>query len=521
MKNIYAVPIVLLASMLTSCSSHEDLSSGVPSSEQTKNDDMLRIKLAIDTGGSTRAETDNEPTAPTPEELTRIDDITVLLFKPDADGKPGTLFLALEGKNIENIDDDRRRFDVSFPSSKGKEADNLVVVAVANIAMKIEGLKAGEGFWSYEECREYLLSDYQTRMTSIQDSDPGPRFTLWGVADRMVDTSVRVQGVRINLVRDLARIKVHLSDDVTNNECRLAHILIFNRFDCISVMPAFKSLSADLHSVLRPTTAESPKTECEAFTLRSFDENICDLEIYAAEQDILFGEDASVSDLHQFERPALIAGVYYRGNSDRVYWYRVDFRQSDGELTDVLRNHCYTFNVTGIDGPGEDTPEEAYRSLVTHVSAEVTPWDDLTRDAVFDGSNWVSYPQSLRLLPDEGAEASLEIRTNVEPDGWEAAWGAPGDSELAMELCGGKTIILDNIFSVEFPHALADNEKANLKFTALSELPAGTDSRSATLYVNVTPKLRLVIQVTQTRKVGDRDGSFAPWHESNIFDEFI
>ena len=124
----------------------------------------------------------------------------------------------------------------------------------------------------------------------------------------------------------------------------------------------------------------------------TFNNNAFRRQIYVPEANILtpFGRNAISNprsgDEHHLYRMALIIGGGYRGGA--TTYYRVDF-VSGGGLVNVLRNHLYRVNIMGVSGPGESTPEEAYRSLAMRMDVEIMDWVQDTQETFFDGVNWI------------------------------------------------------------------------------------------------------------------------------------
>lgn len=511
--NIFAaLSAIFLSEALCSCSGSDD---AFPRTEEGKQE--IELHLAIYAPESTRA--DNVE----PDPSARIDNVLVMMFteKSEGSGVPETLWRALEASDIsDDLGGGKRNFDVKFRIDPVSTPRRLVVVAVANATDRLNDIKAGErNSWSYEDCRMKLLTDQTTRDSQTPDK---PFFTIWGIAEKPIDTSLQVQGARISMVRDMARVLVNLSDDVVAENFRIAYALVYNRFNGISMMPKLSALSSSLSEVERPTIVDTvDKTECESFNPNPWSDTPASWSMYVAEQDILMGREASVSDANRFRRPALIVGGYYRGKKDKVYWYRVDFLDSDGNLIDVVRNHSYSINVSAVNGPGEDSPEEAYNSLATHLQAEIAEWNDVSREAAFDGSNWIAAPREASLGNEKGSKAVVAIWTNVAPDSWEYAWGDPGDEWDSLQFAdvagAGEAISAQGEFCAVFPEELGADGSAAIEIKALGQLPENVESRSRTLYINITPRLRLAIPVVQS--ASDADGGHHDWKESNIFNE--
>lgn len=501
--------ILLLAAAVAAVSCSDRGGGGLTPEDPSA--DELKLRISLDAGPApSRADT---------PEATDCDirDVLVLLFTETAAGNntPGTLWRALEARNLGGENGEARRwFDVSFGIDPATVPARLVAVAVANAADRLDDIRPGVATgWTYADVVRTLVTDLDTRLEDA--SRPVPLFTMWGKADRTLDTSLQTQTLHMTLVRDMARVDVSLAEGLN---FAIAHALIYNRNGNIALVPGLDRLGADGHTIALPSLGPDANiTECESYTALPYESALAKTSFYTAEQDLLMGGDGDPADSHRFERPALIVGGYYGTNHQKIYWYRVDFRDAAGKILDILRNHAYGVNVKAVNGPGEDTPGEAYRSLTTHVSAEIAVWEDISLDAEFDGPNWLAMPRSVTLGPGADAEGALSFMTNVAPDTWEAAWGAPGADWESLEYkpCAGTLTSAD--FSATFPAATEADGSAQLAFKALTALPDETESRSAMLYIKVTPRLRVAVSVVQTRT--DAGGMHGPWGEENVFGE--
>lgn len=511
---LHSISALCIAMAATACSdSHND-----PGGQVTEgNDSQNRLCITVNDGdydGSRSSQPAGEPL---------ITDVLVMLFTETAENSniPATLWRVLEARNLSPEDDTpgHHTFDITYGIDPSTAPKRLVVVALANAASQKPLVEPGvDARWNYSDVQQALSTNYDTRT----EGTDGFRFTLWGIAQKSIETGVRVQTARISLVRDMSRAQVNLTGDAAGEQgFRLAYALVYNRQNDIYLMPAFASLDETRHNVVAPTVSASPSvTECESYTAMPWSDDSKGWTLYTPEQNILMGGNGDPSDDNQFNRPALIIGGYYRGNHSKVYWYRVDFLDGDGKLLDLLRNHSYNINVKAVNGPGEDTPGEAYRSLTTHVNAEIVEWTDMSMEASFDGSNWIAVPRRVVVDPQAGSETQVQLYTNVDPGYWEAAWAQEGTEYESLEFSPstGECVSADGNFSVAFPEEFsADDGSAILTVKAVTALPDNVESRSMQLYINVTPKLRLVLPVIQTRATSDKE--HGKWGEANVFDE--
>ncbi|NDV66497.1 fimbria major subunit [Bacteroides sp. 224] len=94
-----------------------------------------------------------------------------------------------------------------------------------------------------------------------------------------------------------------------------------------------------------------------------------------------FESDVTERNLTQ----AIVVGIE---SSEGLTYYRIDIPKYDdvGNLATplargpILRNHCYTINITKVTDEGAKTPEEAYYGHIP-IGATIDPWEDKSVDA--------------------------------------------------------------------------------------------------------------------------------------------
>ncbi len=434
-----------------------------------------------------------------------VDDLLVMLFTPDENSLPATLYRVVPASNIQDnlptVDlpvapttdnpttenpttAPRYSFDLRIGVDPATTPARLAVVTVANAASRAADISAGMTY-----------SQVQEALTAAPPGQADTRLTMWGIASTLVDTSLRAQGLSITLLRDRARVTFGVDTErVPASLFSPATMQVMKASSGMLLIPSIENVSGNV--------ATAPSLPAGNSTLTP--DPSCDLtaaspRLYLAEADIRMGGTGEPDDDNRLNRAAIIVGGSYRGATQSCY-YRVDFKGTDGMLIDVLRNHSYNITVTAVNGPGEPTPEEAYHSIVTSIDATITEWEDINNDVAFDGANWIAMPRTAVIGPEEGAEATLSLSTNVDPALWETVWAEEGDA--------------DN-FSVALPATLDENGAGTLTVKALTALPDDTDSRTAQLQIYVTPRLRLIVNIIQQR--ADRSADDTPWYDGGSF----
>lgn len=491
----------------------------------------LQLRLSIDAGAFTRTDVSSAEATALAER--RIDDVLVLLFSPGAGNSPGSLWMAKKALSLtaDAGEGAARRFDVRFSLSGRQDyPSSLVVAAVANPGALAAGIESKEG-----SALSVIRKD-AAAWRSEDITDRNPLFSMWGVSPQIVQTGARSQDISMKFVRDMAKVTVSLKKDGQGSvavagdpEFRLAHALVYNRRTEVAMIPDPDNMDApdgsaagaDPYALKAPSLWSDVAADADRGSLGK-DEGYMDdvspdgleqISIYVPEQDILMGKDAAVDDENAMRRPALIVGGYY-GADKKLCWYRVDFsagRDADGNkvLADVLRNHHYRIQVSEVKGPGEETPELAYGTLQTTVETEVVDWTDVEWDAEFDGANWIAAQREVCVGASAGDFAEVILRSNVPSENWSLSWDEVGESLFEAAIAHGSDRSDESDRS----------DRTGVVITALQDLPEGMESRNAVLTVEVTPRLRFVINVIQTRAdgSGDSDDAHDPWKDDYLY----
>lgn len=116
----------------------------------------------------------------------------------------------------------------------------------------------------------------------------------------------------------------------------------------------------------------------------------------------------------------LVVGGYYAG-SNKLSYYRVDFRKKSGGQVDylaLLRNHCYLVTIDDVTGPGYNHHDDAYYGETAQIEATIVNWDDGEMNEIqFDGQHTLAVSTSLIEFYKEGNARTLDIYTD-RPQGW-------------------------------------------------------------------------------------------------------
>lgn len=531
------MPFVVLMTVMAGC---RDTHDEAVAPEQ---DDRIHITLTLTVSDDRGTRADGSA----PQRANQVENALVLLFRTDAEGRASTLYDAVGTDRLELVEENiaTGRTVYSFEAELGVDAatpPHLQAVVLANAydeatKTKVLAMKERTATESTPAVTGSTYADVAAAMTA--EATPGdggnpvqPLFTCWGICDRLIDTSLKVNQLRVGLLRDHARVDVTVDVNVPATTFQLTDVCVAKVSDRIALMPGYDNRTIDpedkltmkVNAITLPDgthTSDSDTvdpgkwgavTDCAWHWSGVVENNAVVGKVFVPECDVRYGDaDANVNDANRLKRAAVIVGGKYNG-SDRVTYYRVDFAiknepVADGEdpvydLVDVMRNHCYKINVTDVRGPGEETPQKAYETVAARIEATVNAWEDVNVDVTFDGDNWVSIPRMVTFGAKAGSIVEVPFSSNVKPENWQTAWGKPGD-EFPTAL---NVIEKDRTFTLADADGLfemAVTTDGKLSIRSLKDLADEAEVRKAQLFIAITPRLRVVVDVVQSMRAGD------------------
>lgn len=447
-----------------------------------------------------------------------VNSLHILLFAaPDASTNTACGFVDCLKSTRADADEDAGIYSyyAKIPVSDDTP-DYMTAIGIANAESVITDSKIAD--WKQRKASyPAIAAELQASVASM------PVMSLWGRATRPVDKSLSLQAVRMPMLRDRAYYYVTLNSDVTN--FKLLNSGIWNHTDSYLLMPETANLNLD-----NPESPLAVKPSLGTDATRINDNTFTSTEPvaftggYLAEQDILMdAPEPGENDANRTNRAAIIVGGLF-GSMQKPCYYRVDFKDGDGKLVDVLRNHRYVVRVAKVNGPGADTPEEAYNTITASISATVEPWTDVESIAAFDGSNWIAMPERVEFGPQAGTTRSVEFSSNVAVDQWAMAWGEATDSFpedlVSADPTGADTPVYDAATPGTSRFMAVINPTTGiLDITTLADYPSDTtEPIIKRLFIRVTPRLRVIVNVAQSDK--SETNQHLPWEDWNINFEF-
>lgn len=232
---------------------------------------------------------------------------------------------------------------------------------------------------------------------------------MWGETGIItVSADNENRSVSATLLRMLVRIDVNLSE-TARNVFTLSSVRLFNYKDRGSVAPGVNINWTTTPTIpagaVRPTPqGNNPHvyTVTNGFSLLN--------SIYTFE-----APRGSSSDF--LNNTCLVVGGRFEGDLVDTY-YRIDFRDNQGNYLHLLRNHHYRVTIRNVKGSGLPTPELAFKSHPVNIVATVQDWIYSKLDHI-DIEEMVRLNVSSALLHFSSAENTGRISIFTDhPDGW-------------------------------------------------------------------------------------------------------
>lgn len=418
MKNIIRQmgAIIVLLLSLVSCDKEQRTSP----SENKNHQVDVRFQLKVSTPGS--------PTYAAVEydEFT-VNDVYVFFFNT----KTGRVHDMVQGTDITSSGNETKSFKATLIMDATSQSQFEMYV-LANIASFMEGKTQSDFVGkSYNDLQMMLQKAINGKFSVLENG-----LVMWGKADGLLPTSAS-QDITVPMIRAFARVDVGLGvrgnwngKDANNQPIpfKLTEVHIYKPNNAYSFMP----LAASYDQANRKVTAHSAVGAAQSNALKYDVSGGLSIakEIYISESDVLMGtpETAAPGDSFHTSRCAIVVGGQYNSSTSTTY-YRIDFKDNRNpkKLIDVLRNHRYLVNIVSVAAPGLPTAQEAYQSIIlnANIDVEITQWNDLSQDIIFDGDHWVYIQKKNLTLPGSaGAWGGLIIGSDVDVKDWKMSFDA-------------------------------------------------------------------------------------------------
>lgn len=208
----------------------------------------------------------------------------------------------------------------------------------------------------------------------------------------------------------------------------------------------------------------------------------------------------------------LVVGGVYRddkqadGVTPKVTYYRIDIADAvTSKLAELLRNHKYTFNITGVSNSGYDKPDDAATGVPINIEIQVIDWTNVDNNVDFDKENWFSTETKNIAMPrNKNSVRSINVETDVKFGSlWTLSFGFDNNGvTVPVKIVNGAMtgVIENDRYKVEVKlTSEVPNTKATLSVTVkhdYSDAPVTPASRNEKLVIKVK-NLNVNINITQ------------------------
>lgn len=202
----------------------------------------------------------------------------------------------------------------------------------------------------------------------------------------------------------------------------------------------------------------------------------------------------------------VVGGVYNNekeadGNTPKVTYYRVDFADADNKLSEILRNHKYTFSIEKVSGSGYETPDDAATGVPINIYIQVIEWTNDIEHVDFSRQNFF-YSQTKSIILGRNANSikSIAVDSDVPVDEWKLSFKTETNGTTNTTVAN---TISNNRYKIE---KAADGK--SLIFTVLKAYKdmATGESRDETLVLKARD-LEITYRITQEDKSPDDWGN--------------
>lgn len=371
----------------------------------------------------------------------------------------GNVYAVAEGRNIAPVAQSNKvTFDVSFVIEAQHSSRNFKILLLANLPKDRFSLTEMKGW--INKNRSYVEENTIVERTNPETDDVKTPLVMYGETSGTVTPGSKAE-VDIQLLRSVAKVEVSLGDEVKPEVFTLEELYIYKASNRYAAIPSFNTV----------LTIPTGQNELKKFKADS------KAEVYLPESKVIFGNGDAIGDANHQNRCAIVVGGRYNGSATNSY-YRIDFtarnaadQSAASVFMDVLRNHRFIVKITSVGSVGEPTPDEAYKSVKSSISAGVIDWVDENRDIVFDGESWVSIEtKHVEFADGAGIQTLVLLNSNVPPSMWKMKLeGAPDDNPF-----------VSTYFSVEKPDDKPASEAVQggyLVIKTLKDLPEFTGTK--------------------------------------------
>jgi hypothetical protein len=355
----------------------------------------------------------------TVDEEKKIDNLSILVFRKEAgtDDSTGTLYYQAAVTPVEGTSS----YTVGLYATTKDEEYSVMVIANAGNAI---------GYNYIGQTKQAIVAQLTTNCTTAwparQNSSTAFKpIPMWGeTAYGKITTNSLPGGNTIQLLRSLARFDVGLNYASTDGSegfkgitgYTLKKVILFRTRSASLIVPASVVTGSAGHLSVNTPSLPASATIINAGAVGSSGGGFS--------YDVSGGE--SVREIYLPENDATTPTVAVVGIEDaggKLGYYRLENVDTSGKARPILRNHRYIFNVTGVTGSGQDTPEDALNAVYANINYTVVEYEINESNLWMSGKYYLKVSQrevDLSPLINEGISFTYETNLPTHEVKW--AW---------------------------------------------------------------------------------------------------
>jgi hypothetical protein len=347
-------------------------------------DGTVLIQLKMPELNKTRAYTVEVPSPEEKEMEYEIDHLDVLVFA-DNGGDADTFLYTTVPTEVEDPNSPISRTYV-LPVRKSEGSVKQRLVMIANLKDEVAALIANE--LSGEDATTKTKGNLLRLLTFEDRADKWCAYEkplpMWGESSAsaiITPTSTGSAFGDIKMLFSVAKIEVGLGGN--SNLTEVTDLEYFVMTDAHLINGLKLGYAAPLstnYSAGKVTAPSIPAGNAKSTNEVSYRADVGILWVAFYTQEIDNTTKSNDDNLYLLIEGQYVAPGTIPNESTPKTWYRVDFYDRSATdpqagILDILRGHRYMVNITGVDGPGYATADQAAASFTTKMNATVTVWN--------------------------------------------------------------------------------------------------------------------------------------------------
>lgn len=329
-----------------------------------------------------------------------IENVYVLGFRVDEEDESIEYFdfLTVVNTSIENVGDNKKKIKITANQEEYKQR----FVVIANSAGVISALNP-KG-----QLKEDVLN---ALIYSNPDNDWTTVLPMWGESDPVVLNNAE-SSLQVTLTRVVAGIDIAIGETLRNT-FTLKEVYLYNAKTRGRLVPDNANWNSPANKVTKPTVPADNDPENNPLTKATpvlYEVNNAG---ERALKGAIYTFEAQAETTDRLQSTALVVGGEYNG---KMCFYRLDLTGKDESNTvynrDILRNHKYNIQITGILGEGRPTPEEAFKAVPVELVATVKEWNLAEVGVIIDEQYFLKVSDGLFEVTGDYTTVALQAQTD-------------------------------------------------------------------------------------------------------------